>query len=201
MVFTLNEEHKRTWNKGYWKRTTQGRVLTAMAVIGLVTFALMLPGYIDAYRAFDAYASLDQNVPDDAAVRFFVSIFALGVQLVFMACAIPAANAGSAPSIEGERLYTSGAYLCFDRIDKVMGVFTIKCMMENCSFAWSEKERLLHIYGDSDEDVRYGTRPGYAEAESAPFEELTPCGEMNFAPYFDPDPIAYLREHGMREKK
>ncbi len=46
MVFTVDEEKKRTWNHGWWKRWFQGRVLLTLFLIGILSFVLMLPRYI-----------------------------------------------------------------------------------------------------------------------------------------------------------
>ena len=47
-MFVVDEEKRSTWNHGWWRSWGQGKVLIALAIIGGVSFLVMLPHHIAA---------------------------------------------------------------------------------------------------------------------------------------------------------
>ena len=208
MTFVVDEEKRRTWNHGWWKSWTQGKVLIALAIIGAVSFLVMLPHHI---RCLSEYFTVGHSFDSDGAfTRFFTDVTALITQIAFMGCGVSVYNYRSVPAraFSSEALVIEDGLLRwvrlsnFERDGKPYLVFTV-CRIDACSFAVDKKTRMLVVSAGGDGSMGWGLCESPDVALSVPIEGLRAAGEtpypkeIKFYPYFNPDPIQYLRDLGV----
>lgn len=86
------------------------------------------------------------------------------------------------------------------RYDPVRDGIDVACArLDKCSFWWDAKRRQLVIDAEETGAVREWHYDIPAQVGSVPFEQMRACSFMRFYPYYDPDPVATLRELGVRE--
>ena len=207
-MFVVDEEKRSTWNHDWWRSWGQGKVLIALAIIGGVSFLVMLPHHIAASPSILLSAILlIAMVP---SLGFFTDAMALITQIAFMGCGISVYNYRSVPA----RAFSSEARVIedgvlrwvrlsnFERGGKPYLVFTV-CRIDACSFAVDKKTRMLVVYAGDDGSMGWGLCESPDVALSVSIDGLRVAGEtpypkeIKFYPYFNPDPVQYLRGLGV----
>ena len=208
MTFIVDEEKRRTWNHGWWKSWTQGKVLIVLASIGIVSFVLMLPYHIRCLSEF--FTITDALGKEGGFARYFTDILILGTQVMFMCCGISVYNYRSVPAraFSSESLVIEDGLLRwvrlsdFERDGRPYLVFTV-CRIDACSFKVNKKTRTLVVSAGGEGSMGWGLCESPEVALTVPIDHLAAAGqapypkEMEFYPYFDPDPIEYLRDLGV----
>ena len=211
LIFRIDEEKKRTWNHGWWKSWTQGKVLISLALIGAVSCLLMLPNHIHCLAELHFIDSIPMGAArDDIVVRDVVDIAILGLQVVFMACGVPVLSYRKAAdgAFLSETLLIEDGLLRWVRLsncehDGEYSLLVTVCKIDACSFAFDEKTRMLVVSAGGEGSMGWGMCDSADVALTIALEKLEEAGtwpyprEMEFYPYFDPDPIEYLRGLGV----
>lgn len=206
MVFTVNPEKKRAWNHGWWRDWTQGRVLicvSCVSMVGLVATVAHLLLTTDL-GLLGAGASVTGALPDD----FWVSIFAhVGVASLFVvgSCLIfSVLRRSSAPAREtsAESLVAEDGWLTFARHVRAdhdpSGMRVTSARLGGCSFWWDARRRQLVL--DAEEPgaiVGWHTDLAHLGARPTSYQA---ADTLRLYPFYDPDPVAWLRAQGCRER-
>lgn len=211
MTFVIDEEKKRTWNHGWWRNWGQGKVLIALALVGVVSCALMLPYHIRCFTEFFTIDSIPMGAArNDAVARDVVDIMIFAFQFVFMVCAVPVFSYRKAAdgAFLSETLVIEDGLLRWVRLsncehDGEYSLLVTVCKIDACSFAFDKKTRMLVVSAAGDGSMGWGMCDSADVALSITLENLEEAGtwpypkEMEFYPYFNPDPIQYLRDLGV----
>ena len=206
MTFTVNQERKRAWNHGWWRDWTQGRVAIVMAcvcVTGLAALAVFAALTLDP-TALAAETRELGNRPE--TMRLAALLVVAGALLTGASVAIGGVLRHHR---EPERQLTNETLSIKDgiltlyyhrRYDPVRDGIDVACArLDKCSFWWDAKRRQLVIDAEETGAVREWHYDIPAQVGSVPFEQMRACSFMRFYPYYDPDPVATLRELGVRE--
>ncbi len=211
MVFTINQQKKRTWNDGWWKSWTQGKVLMALALIGIVSFVLMLPYHISCFIGLFEVESVPQGPARDSfVVRNCLDLLTVGLQVVFMACGVPVLTYRKAADgvFQSEALVIEDGLLRWVRRsnyehDGEYSLLVTVCRIDACSFAFDEESRMLVVSSSFGDSMCWGMCDSADVALTIAPENLERAGTWPYPrvvelyPYFDPDPIQYLRGLGV----
>ncbi len=206
MTFTVDQEKKRTWLRGWWRDRAQGKVLLALSVIGLVSMVLLLPSFIEAVQTMLALSHIQNALErSDAASASSGAVLKMSVAFVLAVCGIPvftyprrAAKAFSAESLTIEDGCLRWIRHDNSRSDELFEVSV--CRLSDCAFHYDEKRRLLVVKATRPGAVAGGMAASAAAALSARAEGMTAFELLEFWPYFSPDPVQALRDLGVREE-
>lgn len=207
MNFYVDQERKRTWNHGWWRDWTQGKVAIVVAcvcVTGLVMLAVYATLTLDP-AALAAETRELGNRPE--TTRLAALSVVSGVLLTGAAIAIGGVlrhRNEPARQLTNETLTIEDGVLTLTyhrRYDPVRdGVDVASARLDRCAFWWDAKRRQLVIDAKERGAVREWHYAIPAQVGSVPFEQMRPCSFMRFYPYYDPDLISALRSMGVEER-
>ena len=211
LTFVVDEEKRRTWNHGWWKSWTQGKVLIALALVGVVSFLLMLPYHIQCFAGSLTLDSVPMGAArEEVAMRFAVDVVVAGVQVVLMACGVPVLSYRKAAdgAFLSETLLIEDGLLRWVRLsncehDGEYSLLVTVCKIDACSFSFDEKTRMLVVSAGGEGSMGWGMCDSADVALTIALEKLEEAGtwpyprEMEFYPCFDSDPVEYLRGLGV----
>lgn len=203
MTFTVNPEKKRTWNHGWWKDWTQGKVLIGVSVVSMaglvVTVAHMLLA-VDLGLAF----SLDAPGQSDAMVSLFLHVVVASVFIVLSCLIFSVVRRSREPQRQtsAESLSVADGWLTFARHVRADtdadGMRVTSARLADCSFWWDEKRRQLVIDAEKPGAI-VGWHTDLAHLGEQPTRYQN-ADMLRLYPFYDPDPVAYLREMGVTER-
>jgi len=180
-------------------------VLIALAIIGGVSFLVMLPHHIRCFSEFwwGIDALPDGAVKNEAVARDAVDIVVLAFQFVLMVCAVPVLSYRRVASkaFTSESLVIEDGLLRWTRHDTSLAddscLFVTVCRVDACSFSYDGKHRTLDISALEDGAIARGLFVSAAAASSADMATLDHIDKTSLYPYFSPDLIQYLRDLGV----
>lgn len=211
MTFTVNAEKKRDWNKAWWRDWPQGRVLLVVSVVAMVAFVAALAHLlltVDFSLALsDRWSTpgYDPAVAGPAQTSLILHAVALAVTLVLSCLIVPviryrrhAEDATSAESLAVEDGVLTYAF--HDARDPARrGLWQVRARLDGCVWWWDQKRRELVVDAREEGALREWHYANPAREPAVAFEDMEPTDTLRMCPFFDPDPVEYLRSTGAPE--
>lgn len=206
MVFEVNPEKKRTWNHGWWKDWTQGKVLIGVSLASVVVF---VAAAVHAALTVDFGALIEDPGSSASSAQVapaLAHVFLLSLSVVGMCLGLSVLRHRSEPerATSAESLIIEDGWLVLRMHNRgdvsPRGQDIVAARLDGCAWWWDARRRQLVV-----DAVRTGALRawGYVDPSSEPevsFEQMEPVDVLRFYPFYDPDPIAYLREIGAPER-
>ncbi len=207
MTFTVNPEKKRTWNHGWWRDWTQGKVglaVAALCVAGLVGVALYVALAIDfSALATEVYELGERPEMTRLAVCLGIAAVLLTAALILIGGTLRHRSA-PARQTSGESIVVENGWLVMRyhrRLDpSPAGQDVAMAWLPGCAWWWDAKRRQLVIDAVTPGAVRDWHYDDPSRAAAVPFEAMNQVSFMRFYPFYDPDLMAYLRQTGVAER-
>ncbi len=206
MFFTIDEEKKRTWNRGWWRRRRKGKVFVGTAAAIAAAGAALL-----AYGALNGgfFALLERASLQDVGFRASQCVgYGLGLLLAAVALAGNIARVSRLPpAIKAEALTIENGILLYRC--QVPGavpkgkVHVCRARLDECFWYWEPKREQVVIWIDKDHigAIMCGNVP-VASAGAIDDSMLGEfAGGLGFSPWFEPDLAGELRRLGVPERE
>lgn len=206
MVFTVDQEKKRTWNHGWWRDWTQGKVGLAVACICSIGL-LALVAYGVATLDLSALAAESHELGNwPETTRLAMMLAAGGALLAGALITIGGTlrhRSAPARQTSEETITVEDGWLSMRyhrRLDPVAtGQDVAVAWLPGCTWWWDAPRRQLVIDAKESGAVRDWHYDDPDNQPVVPFESMRPASFMRFYPFFEPDLIAYLRQIGAPE--
>lgn len=207
MNFYVDQERKRTWNHGWWRDWTQGKVAVVVAcvcVTGLIALAVYAALTLDQ-AALAAETRMLGNRPETTRLAMMMAASAVLLAGALIAIGGVLRRRSEPMRIRsGEAIVIEGGMLTMTyhrRVDPNPAGVDVACArLDRCSFWVDAKRRQLVIDARESGAVREMHYDDPALVGSVPFEQMRPCSFMRFYPYFEPDLVSALRGLGVEER-
>ncbi|WP_455136780.1 hypothetical protein [Thermophilibacter sp.] len=213
MTFVVNAEKKRNWNKMWWRDWPQGRVLLVLSVASMIVFVAALAHMlltVDFSLALsDRWSTPDYDpaVAGDAQGSLILHAAVLALTLVLSCLIVPVVRyrRHAQDSTSAESLEVADGVLTYSfhdpRDSKRRSLWQVCARLDGCVWWWDAKRRELVVDAREQGALREWRYGDPSREAIVPFERMEPTDTLRMCPFFDPDPIEYLRQIGAPEGK
>ena len=203
MTFTVNPEKKRTWNHGWWRDWTQGKVLIAVSVTSMAGLVVTVAHALLTVD-FDLAFATGAPGQSDEMVELIYHLMLWGLFLGLSCLIFSVIRHRSAPLKESsaESITVEDGWLTFARHITAdpdpAGMRVTAARLADCRFWWDARRRQLVIDAAEPGAIAGGhTDLAHLKEQPSAYERVD-C--LRLYPFYDPDPVEYLRRAGVRER-